>query len=389
MQRWKALPALILAALLLGSLACNRGAQGVHGNLEKQIKERVKLVEDPTVFTLFALLNVAGYDDENREAGMHPVRLRIRAEIDTLISPEFKARLREFYDLHRAQASPWTYCVVAKSSSGPPDFAPDSVWTKELAGKGEFNGMEKVHALLREFHRKIPVDRLYGEVRKDYGDYIRVYRKAVHTEVAAALAYCRVQNVSELTGPGQGRLCVVIPNLLDSYRRATSFTLEDTLYAVEGPQERVGYNPHEFLHAVTNPAVYAQDLTGKSEKARPVLEALRTTNAEGDFRSPAALLDESLVRALSLRYGFPNATPEERTALEADMLKEYRAGYVLERYFWETLADYEKTTQTLRQYYPVMLDSLNVLKEIRRWQADIAVNPGAGAPPESTGRGAQ
>ena len=387
MVRSRALPALILTAILLGSLGSCRGAQTVHGNLEKQIKERVKLVEDPTIFTLFTLLNVAGYDEENREAGMHPVRVRIRSEIDTLISPEFKSRLREFYELHRAQASLWTYSVTAKASSGPPDFAPDSVWTRELAGRGEFNGMDKVHALLREFHRKIPMDRLYHDVRPEYVTYIRGYRKAVHAEVAAALAYARVHDVSEL--PGQGQLAVVIPNLLDSYRRATSFVLGDTLYSVEGPQEKVGYNPHEFIHAVTNPAVYDPNLSAKSEKARPVLEALRMTNAEGDFRSPAALLDESLVRAVSLRYGMARATSQEKADLEKDMLQEYRSGYILERYFWEKLADYEASTQSLRQYYPVMLDSLNVLQEIRRWQNEIAINPGAEAAPESTARGAQ
>jgi len=394
--RSKARLALALTVCLLGSSACGRGAHGVHGNLESQIKRRVKLVEDPTIFTLFALLNQAGYDEENRSAGMHPVRLRVRAEVDTLISPEFKGRLREFYDVHRASASTWTYCVVAKASSGPPDFAPDSVWTKELAGKGEFNGMEKVHALLREFHRKLPVDRLYGDVRKEYVASIHAYRKAVHTEVAAALAYCRVHDVSELAG---GQVCVVVPNLLDSYRRATSFVLGDTLYTIEGPQEKAGYNPHEFIHAVTNPAVYDPGLAEKSEKARPVLEALRAVKAEGDFRSPAALLDESLVRAVSLRYRTAGATPEEVASLEQDMLKEYRAGYVLERYFWEKLADYEKSTQSLRKYYPVMLDSLNVLQEIRRWQADIQasssppeltpVKAGAGARPESTARGSQ
>jgi len=71
------------------------------------------------------------------------------------------------------------------------------------------------------------------------------------------------------------------------------------------------------------------------------------------------------------------------------MMKEYRSGYILERYFWEKLADYEASNKSLRQYYPVMLDSLNVLKEIRRWQAEIGVNPDAGARPESTARGAQ
>jgi hypothetical protein len=383
MVRWKALPALALAILVLGS--CGRGA-GPH-SLESQIKNRVKLVEDPTIFTLFSLLNVAGYDDENRTGGMHPVRLRIRAEIDTLVSPEFKARLREFYEVHHASASTWTYCVVAKASSGPPDFAPDSVWTQKLAGKGEFNGMEKVHALLREFHRKIPVERLYEEVQPAYEAYIRAYRKTVHKEVAAALAYARVRDISEL--PGQGQVAVVIPNLLESYRRATSFVLGDTLYSVEGPQEKMGYNPHEFIHAVTNPAVYDPRLSEKSEKARPVLEALRSTDAEESFRSPAALLDESLVRAVSLRYNLGQASPAEKAAAERDMLQEYRSGYILERYFWEKLADYENSNQTLRQYYPVMLDSLNVLSEIRRWQAEIGANPGAGAAPESTARGAQ
>jgi hypothetical protein len=124
-------------------------------------------------------------------------------------------------------------------------------------------------------------------------------------------------------------------------------------------------------------------------KARPVLEALRSTDAEESFRSPAALLDESLVRAVSLRYNLGQASPAEKAAAERDMLQEYRSGYILERYFWEKLADYENSNQTLRQYYPAMLDSLNVLKEIRRWQAEIGANPGAGAAPESTARGAQ
>jgi hypothetical protein len=380
----RVLLALLLSAVLLGSCGKGRGAQGLRGDLESQIKQRVKLSEDPTIFTLFALLNEAGYDYENREAGMHPVRARIRAEVDTLISPEFKARLRTFYTDHSAQANTWTYCVVAKASSGPPDFAPDSVWVKELAGNGEFNNMDKVHALLREFYRKLPIPRLYGEVRKEYKTYIEAYQKAVRTEVTAALAYARIQNVSELTGFGEVKVCVVIPNLLDSFERSSSFVLRDTLFAVEGPQAKVGYNPHEFIHAVTNPAAYDPKLNTLSEKARPLLEALRSAGAGASFRSPAALLDESLVRAVSLRYRFPQAAPDKAASLEHTMLEEYHSGYILERYFWEKLGDYEKGTLTLRQFYPAMLESLDVAKEVKRWQEESGVSGTSGATPDST-----
>ncbi|HET9232752.1 MAG TPA: hypothetical protein VFP10_01270, partial [Candidatus Eisenbacteria bacterium] len=238
---FRSLIALVLTALLLGS--CGKDSQDA--KLESQIKRRVELVEDSTIFTLFALLNLAGYDDENREAGMHPVRQSIRADLDTLVSSEFRTRLRDFYALHRAHASTWTYSVVAKSSSGPPDFAPDSVWTNDLAGRGEFAGMEKVHAFLREFHRKVPVEQLYAGVKKDYSEYIRDYEKAVRREVTQVLSYARIRDVSELSGFGEVEHCIVVPNLLESYDRATSFILRDTLYSVEGPQEKVGYNPHE------------------------------------------------------------------------------------------------------------------------------------------------
>lgn len=381
----RSLIALGLTALFLGS--CGKGSQDA--KLESQIKRRVELVEDSTIFTLFALLNVAGYDDENRETGMHPVRRTIRAQLDTLVSPEFRTRLRDFYDLHRAHASPWTYGVVAKASSGPPDFAPDSVWTNDLAGRGEFAGMEKMHAFLREFHRKVPVEQLYAGVGKDYTEYIRDYRNAVRREVTAALSYARIRDVSELTGFGEVEHCVVVPNLLESYDRATSFILRDTLYSVEGPREKLGYNPHEFIHAVTNPAVYDSRLSTQSEKARPILEALRMTGAEANFRSPAALLDESLVRAVTLRYPWARASEEERATLESHMMEEYRAGYILERFFWEQLDGYEKSALPLRQFYPAMLESLDVLQEIRRWQAEIAPSGSSGAAPESTAREAR
>jgi hypothetical protein len=74
-----------------------------------------------------------------------------------------------------------------------------------------------------------------------------------------------------------------------------------------------------------------------------LLKEARTALQEPDSGNPtaAAFVDENLVRALSLRYRVLTH-PEEEAALERAMLEEWRSGYVLERFFWEQLAAFER-----------------------------------------------
>jgi hypothetical protein len=338
-------------------------SRGLAASLEREIR----VSEDLTVFTLFALLNAAGYDDENREAGMHPVRLQVRQALRQL-EPQLQAEVRRFYDQHRDNAGPWSYLVVAKATSGPPAFSPASEWTQELAQDARLAPLADLHGLLPRFYVQADAPRLYDSVRPAYLQYIRAYKDAIFRETAAALEYCRV-TLADLTASGERRNPVVIPNLLDSYERASSFILDQRFISVEGPQEHIGYNPHEFLHAVTNPAVYAAATDTLADRLRPLVqEAVRALGEpESRYRTIAAFMDENLVRAVALRYFVPRR-PEREAELAAQMMDEWRSGYILVRFFWEQLSGYEQQPADLRQYYPRMVARLDPEAELRRWR---------------------
>lgn len=106
--------------------------------------------------------------------------------------------------------------------------------------------------------------------------------------------------------------------------------------------------------------------------AQPLLDAVRASpEVDTAAASPAALFDECLVRAISIRYRVPQ-DPSSGARRTAAMLAEYRNGFILERYFYEQLADYERSTQSLSEYYPRLLARLDAGQELQRWQAERA-----------------
>jgi hypothetical protein len=257
--------------------------------------------------------------------------------------------------------------VVAKATSGPPSFAPTPEWSQDLVQDPRFGSLAELHGLLRRFYAEAQVARLYDRVRPAYREYVRQYRAAIFRETAAALAYCRL-SLPELTASGERQNPLVIPNLLDSFERASSFILEQRFISVEGPQQRIGYNPHEFIHAVTNPVVHGPATEALQDQLHPVVEeGLRALGAPAS-RHPtvASFVDENLVRAISLRYLVPRR-PEREKELTDEMMDEWKSGYILERFFWEQLAEYERQGSDLRQDYPTMLARLDPEAELKRW----------------------
>jgi hypothetical protein len=357
-----------LAVALLGG--CSDKPALDEQRLSESVSRQVAVSEDLTVFTLFALLNAAGYDLENRQQ-MHPLRRRIRTELARRLDPELKQRVREFYAAHQDNADPWAYSVVAKATAGPPTFAPSAEW-EEIAKDNRFADLGDLHRLLPLFYSGADVAGLYDAVRPEYVAYIQAYETEIRRQVVAVLTYCRIREVGTLGAapPGERSRAVVIPNLLDSYEHAFSFELGGRLVSVEGPQARIGYNPHEFVHAVTNPAVYSPATRAQEDRLRSLLdEANRALGGDSSLSSVEAFVDENLVRAVSLRYlagGRRDREREERLFRAMD--DEYRSGYVLERFFWEQLAAYETSAADLRTYYPTMISHLDAASELKRWR---------------------
>jgi len=357
-----------LIALTIVSCAQDVQSLREERGLSESVSRRVTVTEDLTVFTLFALLNAAGYDLENRPQ-MHPVRVRVRSALASRVKPALRQRLRAFYDAHKARADAWAYSVVAKATAGPPAFAPTSDWS-DIAKDERFAALAELHDLLPAFYAAADVPNLYDTVRTEYVEYVRGYETEIRRQVVAVLNYCRVHDVEALGAapPGERSEALVIPNLLDSYEHAFSFELDGKFISIEGPQVRLGYNPHEFVHAVTNPAVYSPATRALEARLRPVVdEGAKALGGEQDFGSVEAFMDECLVRAVSLRY-LASDRGEHRPGLAKTMADEWRSGYVFERFFWDQLAGYEASSADLRTFYPIILTRLDPEAELTRWR---------------------
>lgn len=338
-------------------------------SLDKFIENRINVSESKTIFTLFAMLNVAGYDEENSKDGMHPVRVKVRERLSKVTPQQLKERLQKYYRAHPLQNINYTYAVVASLTSGAPDFTFTKEW-KDVENTPPFSQIKDLPELLREFYRAVPIDALYEEVRPEYLSFINDYRRFINKEVLKVMSYSRIKDVKELKGGGETKYAFVIPNLLESYERAISFALDAGFYSIDGPQKRLGYNPHEFVHSITNPLSYDPRYRKRQQRAQPLFDAARKIPfIKKKYKTIDGFFDESLVRAISLKY-LDTGETKRADALQSAMMEEYKSGYILERFFYEQLAEYEKSKKSLREYYPIMLKRLDVEKEIDRWRQE-------------------
>ena len=147
---------------------------------------------------------------------------------------------------------------------------------------------------------------------------------------------------------------------------------ENIQYSLQGPQSHPGYNPHAFVHSITNPLSYDPKYRDQRQRAQAVLEsARRILDVASDTENVEKYFDENLVRAISLKC-LDNGDAARAERLHAHMLEEYRSGYIPEPLFYDQLSDYGKGGDSLRVYYPKMLGRLHPTQELERWKAETA-----------------
>jgi hypothetical protein len=55
--------------------------------------------------------------------------------------------------------------------------------------------------------------------------------------------------------------------------------------------------------------------------------------------------------------------------LDAEMMEEWRSGWILEGFFYDELGRFERGRISLAKWYPKALDGLNPETELSRWKA--------------------
>ena len=360
----------ILGAFLV-TLATSTGRAGARevpqSDLADEITRRIEVRDNAGLFALFVLLNAAGYDD-GADAPMHPVRRGVRGKLPRLVADTMFEKIEAYYASHGGSADLASYLVAVTATSGPPNFSPTFAWDDDIANRPAFRAHAQLPVLLRAFARTTRVDSMFLAQQAAHLAYSLEYTPAVRREAATVLRYARVAARADLYRFGERGRTIVVPNLLMARGASAMFTLDSTVYIVEGPQNVAVIDPHEIIRATTYRASHDAKHASLQRKATAAFNGARDMPAILKRMTLADYVDENLIHAIALRYREDRRDSE---STRATAMERVRAGFFLVPYFVEQLARYEAQGESLRAYYPRLLENLDGAHELARWRDSI------------------
>jgi tetratricopeptide (TPR) repeat protein len=195
------------------------------------------------------------------------------------------------------------------------------------------------------------------------------YSSAVRQSIFMTDVYFRLP-----AGGYQGRTCRIDLDLLGmpGQVQARIYGTDYYLVATASRQLKIDEIRHQYLHFLLDPLAsrYAPQI---NEKARLRGIAYRASALATSFKEDFPLLvTECLIRAAELRLDkLPPAEAEKKLA------EMTAAGLILVRYFYESLAVFEKQEASMTAYYEQMMRKIDPAAEERRLAKVTFVRPPA------------
>jgi tetratricopeptide (TPR) repeat protein len=314
--------------------------------------ETGQLDASPTLFTVMAALNAAGFDADLNSPNNHPIRNAIRDELAKRNIPSLEA-IKAYVAKHRLRngtAEFSQYVSFALTAGPPPTFA---FKVKDIEVPPDASALRDFVPLLAAFYKEANIEDLWKRSQPAIDQYLGRYHTPVTDAVLQVNLYLRQQTSGfrgrhfqifiELQGP---------PNQI----QARSYGNEYTIVVTPSPEVRTFDIRRGYLHYILDPLAtrYAEVL----ERKRGLIDhAQRAQALDDSLKQDFQLLTtESLTRAVEARL---DKAPERvQPAL--------RQGYILTPYFAEALPVYEKQEQAMVLYYQQMVSAIELVKEDRR-----------------------
>ena len=311
-----------------------------------------QLDASPTLFTVMAAINAAGFDAEINSPSNLPIRKAIRDEIAKRNPPSLAA-IREFVAKHRLSNDTnefSQYISLALTLGPPPAFA---LTKRDVDIPPDVVGLQDLGPLLAAFYKEANIDDLWKRSQPAIDQYVERYHTPVSETVLACNVYLRQQTSGfrgrrfqiflELQGP---------PNQVQ--RR--SYGEQDFVVVTPSAEPRIFDIRHAYLHYLIDPlSSHAAEiierkkaLVDHAQRARILPESYKD-----DF---LALTTESMIKAVEARL---DKKPE---AVQESL----REGFILTPYFSEQLAVYEKQEQAMVLYYKEMVSAIDLAREDAR-----------------------
>ncbi len=332
---------LVLAALLAIAVAARAAAP-----------ETGQLDASPTLFTVMAAINAAGYDADLASTNNHPLRNAIREELAKRNVPSLPA-IKEFFVKHRQRNDTLElsqYISFALTAGGPPDFA---IKMRDVEIPPDAGPMQELSPLLSAFYREANIEDLWKRSQRGIDQYIERYHQPVSEAVLQVNAYMRQQ-----TSGFRGRHFQIFIELqaAPNQVQTRSYGNEYTIVISPTTEVRIFDVRHAYLHYLLDPlSTRYQEILDRKKSL--VDHAVRAKALADSYKEDFLLLTtESLIKAVEARL-------DKRPETVQQALLE---GNILAPFFAEQLPVYEKQEQAMQLYYPDMVGAIELVKEDAR-----------------------
>jgi hypothetical protein len=350
----------------------------------------ISLVSSEQVFMMAAALNACGYNEGLEQSA--PVRQRVREEMNLSLEKSEDARAKRdqlclFVAQHRMTGSVKDvsqYISLALYLSPPPalettvplpQMPPDSTQVVEVA------------PLLRDFAAAVDLHGIWLTVHHVYDEETEKLHDPLSQMIVNTNLYLKMP---ASTYDGRRFIVVIEPMLSPSLVNARIYGT-DYVVVVSPVNGKIPMNDvrHTYLHYVIEPLLYAR--SNAIDRMQPILKEVREAPLDFRYRSDSvALTVECLIKAIEARtmdtgipvYKIPASVERsdlpryerERQAYqqkvdavrEAAVRHDMTQGFVLTRYFYDQLIQFEKDPASLRDTIGEMVYGMDVDQQVHR-----------------------
>jgi len=330
-----------------------------------QSPPKVALDTSETLFTVLTAINTCGYDQELGVSD--PLRSQIRSAVAKTIqasdeNKEATQALCRFYDEHRQPDSSRTlaqYLSLALYLDGPPAFAPK---VKESELPPDATSVLGILPLMQKFYDKAGLHAIWERHREAYSALTGRYHEPLAKMLFDTEIYLKLPSAGYL---GRGFTVYIDPMGAPGQTNARNYGAD--YYVVISPGTgsslKMEQIRHTYLHYLLDPLALKYPTVMKH--LEPLLDAVKTAPMDESFKTDVSLLvTECLIRAIEARTAGSGRMSE--TQREQAVEDSVGQGYILTRYFYEALIQFEKDPAGLRNAYGEIVGDIPVGKEEKR-----------------------
>ena len=325
----------------------------------------VQLDTSEALFTVLTAMNVCGYDEELSISD--PLREQIRGEVAQAVqhseqAKETVAAMCQLQQQHRQPEASKTvaqYVSLALYLNPPPALSPkvrDADLPPDAARlTGEL-------PLMQRFYEKAALHEVWQRHRLTYAALTARYHEPLHKMLFDTEVYLKLPSTTYL-----GRQFTVYLDPMGAPGQTNARNYGSDYYVVISP----GKNPflkveqirHTYLHYLLDPMALKYPATMK--RLEGLLASVKSAPMDDSFKSDVSLLvTECFIRAIEARTSGSarSADAERQQAVENSM----RQGFVLTRYFYDALLQFEKDPAGLKSAYGDLVGNIDIGREQKR-----------------------